>query len=97
MESFSFEAFRISYEYEGKIRFYVPDFLVRWTDGRLSIKELKAEFLRDDDKNLAKQNAGTLFADLNGMDYELLFNDYIKSLNIQFDTLKKIGFAKTEA
>jgi hypothetical protein len=92
---FSFEPFRIPYEFEGKIRFYVPDFLIKWKDSEtISIREIKAEFLRDDDKNIAKKTAATLFADQNGMDYKLLFDEDIKALNIEFDHLKEIGFVR---
>lgn len=95
VEWFSFESFRIPYEFEGKIRFYVPDFLVKWKDiEKVSIREIKAEFLREDDKQIAKKVAATLFADQNGMDYELLFDKDIKSLNINFDYLKEIGFVR---
>lgn len=92
---FAFEPFRIPYEFEGKIRFYVPDFLIKWKDSEtISMKEIKAEFLRDDDKNIAKKTAATLFAGQNGMDYELLFDEDIKALNIEFDHLKEIGFVR---
>lgn len=95
VEWFSFEPFRIPYEFEGKTRFYVPDFLIKWKgDDKISIREIKAEFLREDDKNIAKKTAATLFADQNGMDYELLFDENIKALEIEFDYLKDIGFVR---
>lgn len=91
---FSFEAFRIPYEFGGKTRFYVPDFIVGWKNNKISIKELKAEFLRDDEMQKAKRDAGTIFANSNEMDYELLFNDFFDSLDITFDYLKEIRFIK---
>lgn len=95
VEWFSSEPFRIPYEFEGKTRFYVPDFLVKWKDiEKVSIREIKAEFLREDDKQIAKKIAATLFADQKGMDYGLLFDEDIKSLNINFDHLKEIGFVR---
>ena len=95
VEWFSFEPFRIPYEFEGKIRFYVPDFLIKWKDKeKISIKEVKAEFLKEDDKQIAKQVAARLFVDENGMDYELIFDDYIKSINITFEFLKDINFVR---
>ena len=93
---FSFEAFRIPYDFGDKTRYYVPDFLVGWTNGKLSIKELKAEFLRQDEQQLAKQHAGDLFAKAQDMDYELLFNDFIDSLSITFEHLKDIGYVIPE-
>lgn len=95
VEWFSFEPFRIPYEFEGKVRFYVPDFLVKWKgEEKVSIREIKAEFLREDDKQIAKKVAATLFANQNGMDYELLFDEDIKRLNVKFDYLKEIGFVR---
>lgn len=95
VEWFSFEPFRIPYEFEGKVRFYVPDFLVKWKGNeKVSIREIKAEFLREDDKQIAKKVAATLFANQNGMDYELLFDEDIKCLNLKFDYLKEIGFVR---
>ena len=92
---FSFEPFRIPYEFDGKIRFYVPDFLIKWKESEIiSIREIKAEFLREDEKNIAKKTAATLFADQNGMDYELIFDEDIKAFDIEFDHLKEIGFIK---
>lgn len=95
VEWFSFESFRIPYDFKGKTRFYVPDFLVKWKNTDvLSIKEIKAEFLKEDDKQIAKQVAANLFANTNCMDYELLFNEQIKSTNITFEFLKEIKFVR---
>jgi hypothetical protein len=92
---FSFEPFRIPYEFEGKIRFYVPDFLIKWKQSEiLSIREIKAEFLREDDKNIAKKIAASIFASEKGMDYGLLFDKDIKALEIDFENLKSIGFVR---
>ena len=92
---FSFEPFRIPYEFEGKVRFYVPDFLIKWREiDTLSIREIKAEFLREDDKNIAKKVAASIFAIEKGMDYDLLFDEDIKALGIDFENLKSIGFVR---
>jgi hypothetical protein len=92
---FSFEPFRIPYNFEGKVRFYVPDFLIKWKQSEiLSIREIKAEFLREDDKNIAKKVAASIFASEKGMDYGLLFDEDIKALEIDFDHLKSIGFVR---
>jgi hypothetical protein len=97
VEWFSFEAFRVSYEFGGKQRYYIPDFLIKWKDAnKLSIKELKAEFLREDEQVKAKTSYAQLFAANNDMDFEMLCCKEIHDLGVTFDSLKEIGFVHTE-
>ena len=70
--------------------------MFQWKNKKISIKELKAEFLRDNEQQLAKRDAGSIFANCNNMDYKLLFNDYIESLGITFEYLRNSGFVKPE-
>lgn len=95
VEWFDFEAFRIPYEHDNQQHFYIPDFLIKWKNSEvLSIKELKAEFMREDKQQQAKELVGTLFAKESGMDYELLFCKDILALEINFTNLEQIGFVK---
>lgn len=95
VEWFSFESFRIPYEFEGKERYYIPDFLIKWHDSDvLSIKELKAEFLKNDERVEAKTRCADLFAADNNMDFEMLCCEDINHLGIDFEKLKKSGFVE---
>lgn len=97
VEWFSFEAFRVSYEFDGKQRYYIPDFLIKWKNiDKLSIKELKAEFMREDEQVEAKTRCAQLFATNNNMDFEMLCCKDIHDLKITFDDLKENGFVHTE-
>jgi hypothetical protein len=97
VEWFSFEAFRVPYEFDGKQRYYIPDFLIKWKDtNKLSIKELKAEFMREDEQVEAKTRCAQLFATNNNMDFEMLCCKDIHDLKISFDELKENGFVHTE-
>lgn len=97
VEWFSFEAFRVPYEFEGKQRYYIPDFLIKWKDtDKLSIRELKAEFMREDEQVEAKTMCAQLFATNNKMDFEMLCCKDIHDLGITFDELKENGFVNTE-
>ena len=94
---FSFECMRIPYEYGGKIRYYVPDFLIKWVgNDMLSIHELKAEFLREYEQVQLKQQCAESFGLSHNMKFTMLYSDDIKSLGIDFETLKQSGFVKTE-
>lgn len=95
VEWFSFEEFRIKYELDNKEKYYVPDFLIKWKNSdKLSIVETKAEFLQFDEKVIAKNFYTNLFSESNNMDFKMLINDDIKSLNISFEYLLEIGFAE---
>ena len=93
VEWFSFEPFRIPYKFENKTRYYVPDFVIKWKDNSVvSIHELKAEFLREDEQVKAKSSCAELFALQNNMEFKILFCEDIASLGIEFDKLEKLGF-----
>lgn len=97
VEWFSFEAFRVSYEFDGKQRYYIPDFLIKWKNiDKLSIRELKAEFMREDEQVDAKTRCAQLFATNSNMDFEMLCCKDIHDLKITFDDLKENGFVHTE-
>lgn len=84
---YSFEAFRIPYEYKGKTHYYIPDFIIKWKDGAMAIHELKATYMKEDEKVIAKQLAGELHASNSDMDYKLIFCKDIADLNIKLEDL----------
>ncbi len=55
---FVYEPLRIPYEWDGCVRYYLPDFLVRYKDGREILVEVKPLKLVDLPKNRAKIDAG---------------------------------------
>ncbi len=66
--------FRIQYSFEGRMPYYYPDFLVRLTDGSLSIVESKGS-IRERDR--AKQSRAERYADIlreaTGEDWHYIF------------------------
>ena len=97
VEWFTFEGFKIEYVYKEKKRYYIPDFLIKWHNKpSLSIRELKAEFLKEDEQVILKCQCAELFAEKNGMDFEMICCKQISELNVDFDYLKEIGYVKTE-
>jgi hypothetical protein len=93
---FTFEGFRIEYPYKGSNHFYIPDFLIQWKNKTFSIHELKAEFLKEDERVLIKTEYAKLFAENNNMEFTMLCCKEIVDLGIQFEYLKETGFVKTE-
>lgn len=55
--SFQYEALAIPYEWEGRRRLTIPDFLVLMTDGSTQIVEVKPRGYRDSPKESAKGSA----------------------------------------
>lgn len=95
VEWFSFEAFRIQYEYDGRQRYYIPDFVIKWVGkSKLAIHELKAEFMKDDEQVEVKSRCANLFADNNSMEFNMLCCKEIQDLGISFDKLKETGFVE---
>ncbi len=56
--SFVYEPFRIIYEFEGTSLWYIPDFLVCYSDGREELVEVKPAKMVTLPKNVAKFEAG---------------------------------------
>jgi len=66
---YNVEPFYIKYEYEGRIRRYIPDFLIN----NKKLVEIKPKFLSEDNKTIAKLNAGIEFAKENGYEFKVIF------------------------
>lgn len=97
VEWFTFESFRIEYEYQGQKRYYVPDFLVQWSNpNQLSIIEIKAEFLIEDEKVQVKNERAIVFADTHGMDFRMISCEEIAALGIDYQHLIATGFVQPE-
>lgn len=65
-----YEPFFIRYEFEGKSRRYVPDFLVMRTDGSVTMYEVKPTALHDFPKNAAKFEAARKMCQENGWQFK---------------------------
>lgn len=68
----------VEYEVDGKMRSYVPDFLVV-TDGGTFLEEVKG-WIRDERVHRAKFHAAVDFCNERGWSYRVLFKDDLESL-----------------
>jgi hypothetical protein len=69
--SFQYEPLGVPYEWNGKPRFTIPDFLVTMTDGSIVMVEIKPKGYRNKPKELAKADACSRFCTLSGWKYEV--------------------------
>jgi len=83
VSSWDYECIRIPYYYENNKRWYVPDFLIEFSDGRKEIWEIKPKELIDTTANKLKSEAALKFCPENGInDYYVLTRDELKSRGI---------------
>lgn len=68
----------IPYEFDGRVKQYIPDFLVEWSSGLKTLEEVKG-WVRDPARVAAKERAGLSFADANGFQYVTLRNGDLES------------------
>lgn len=73
--SFKYETLRIPYLYGGFTRFYVPDFLVVFADGRTELVEIKPAKMVFLAKNQAKFEAAISYATDNSMEFRVITED----------------------
>lgn len=71
IKSYKFEPFRIKYDYEEKVRYYIIDCLIEYQDNQKSIIEIKPNCHIRDPKNQSKFLAAKEFADKNCMTFEV--------------------------
>lgn len=83
VEFYEPEPLRIEYEFEGT-HFYIPDFIIKYKTGEIVIKEIKADFLMDDLRTLAKIEAGKKHCEKNNVIYEVVSYREIEKLNIDY-------------
>lgn len=69
--SFEYEPLRIPYRRGGSFRFYIPDLLVRYYDGRKVLVEIKPDALVSHGQNLAKFAAARKYCAENDMLFEV--------------------------
>lgn len=80
---YNFERLRIAYQYQGKKRHYVPDFLVTYSDGRRVLCEIKPKQFLDNEKTKLKAEAARAYCETNGIDvYEVLTGEDLRSRQI---------------
>lgn len=83
VSSWDYECIRIPYYYENNKRWYVPDFLIEFSDGRKEIWEIKPKELIDTTANKLKTEAALKFCPENGInDYYVLTRDELESRGI---------------
>ena len=104
-ETFSFDldsdSSVLEYEYEtikipyilnnktGKIRYYIPDFIVTYKDGRKVIYEIKNTSAAKNIMVVKKAKAAELWAQRNGYQYKMLLGDVISQLEKKQKALKQ--------
>jgi TnsA-like endonuclease N terminal/NUMOD3 motif len=67
VSSFESESVRISYFYNDHKRWYVPDFIITYSDGSRKMIEIKPQEFVLSEKNVLKEAAGKAFCLLNGI------------------------------
>lgn len=71
VSSYEVEPFSIEYEFDGRVRRYIPDLLVRYTDGSMELIEIKPDAMINLPINLAKAVAAEKYCQLNGMKFSI--------------------------
>lgn len=71
ISSYTMEPLTIEYNFDGKIRHYVVDCLIEYSDGRKILIEFKPNCHLLDPKNVAKFEAASTFAFNKGMSFEV--------------------------
>lgn len=86
IESYEYEPYLIEYaDTEGKIRYYFPDFLIKFlAKPKLLLLEVKNDYAMKFKINENKNEAAILHAAENNLEYELWSNDKIAQLNIDY-------------
>ena len=79
VSSWEHEPVRIPYERDGRRRFYVPDFVVRFTNGKTEIQEIKPRLLTETPVNICKAKAGEHYAHEHGWSYRYVHFDEVDS------------------
>ena len=83
VSSWSYECLRIPYYYENNERWYGPDFLVGFSDGRKEIWKIKPKQFIDSDANKLKSEAAQKFCLENGINnYYVLTRDELLARGI---------------
>ena len=81
--SWDYESVRIPYYYNDNKRWYVPDFLVTFTDGHREIWEVKPKEFIDNEKQNLKSDAAREFCSINGIsEYKLLTGDLLREKSV---------------
>lgn len=70
--SWLYESFRIPYVWEGKMKHYVPDFLVTFADGHHELQEVGVKKLKNVGKQAAKSAAGAEWARQNNASFRVV-------------------------
>jgi len=85
VKSYEYEVLKIPYlsnKKSGKIRNYIPDFLITFTDDSKLIVEIKPKKFLDKLQVKKKINAAKEYAEKNGIQFIVLTEDSLKLLNV---------------
>lgn len=77
---YAVESLEIEYNYEGKIRRYIPDILVEYNNGKKEVWEIKPKNQTKMPKNLAKWKAADEYCRRRNMEFMVLTERGIKML-----------------
>lgn len=80
--SWDYESFRISYVYDNHKRWYVPDFTVKFIDGRSEVWEIKPKEFILSERNVLKTKAAEDWCSENESKYVIMTGDDLRSNGI---------------
>lgn len=93
----------ISYIMNNKVHWYWADFIVKYSDGRIVMIEIKCNDLKDTEENILKRKSAESYCENNGWEYRLITEDtvfntipkeYAYSIHEYYQSLK-LGFKST--
>lgn len=76
--AYRYEDFIINYEWEGKYKRYLPDFLVFYTNGSKEMVEIGQKNMKEKGLDAAKITAAQAFCESKGWKFKLLTEDYFR-------------------
>ena len=82
VSSWDYESFRISYVYDNHKRWYVPDFTVKFIDGRSEVWEIKPKEFILSERNVLKTKAAEDWCSENESKYVIMTGDDLRSKGI---------------
>lgn len=75
VQNFTVEPFSIEYEYQHSVHRYVPDILIKKTDGSRELIEIKPNYALQHDINILKRNAAIEWCSKNYMTFRIWTED----------------------
>jgi len=91
VEEIAFQPIGIKYNYKGRTRRYFPDYLLRTTDGRYFLVEVKLKKYADTDKNRAKFMAAEEHCRIKGWNFMVVTEDQVRPGYLQHNLTILLG------